>query len=279
MTQNFPISFTTLACPDWDWQTILREAQKMAYTGLEMRGIQAQMDLTACEVFSKANIQQSKRELRDHNLRIVGLGASTHLHEEEPIKRHAHLDEARRYIDLAQELEVNFVRVFPNHLPEDESRGAALERIISGLQELGSYARSGKVNILLETHGNVTDTSTLLEIMQGANLPNVGMIWDINHMYIAHQEPAAEIYQTLKAYIQHVHIKDCVREENGIQYVLLGEGIIPLQESIQTLVSGGYSGFYSLEWEKRWHPKLDAPEIALPQAIGKIRQYLEQAGL
>jgi fatty-acyl-CoA synthase len=33
----------------------------------------------------------------------------------------------------------------------------------------------------------------------------------------------------------------------------------------------GYDGYVSVEWEKRWHPELAEPEIALPQHIAWLR--------
>lgn len=35
---------------------------------------------------------------------------------------------------------------------------------------------------------------------------------------------------------------------------LIGEGVIPIKEIVKTLESDGYSGYMSLEWEKKWHP-------------------------
>jgi hypothetical protein len=37
----------------------------------------------------------------------------------------------------------------------------------------------------------------------------------------------------------------------------------------------GYdAGWLSVEWEKKWHPELAEPEIALPQHSAKLREYL-----
>ena len=41
------------------------------------------------------------------------------------------------------------------------------------------------------------------------------------------------------------------------------KGEAPIFEAIDILSKGGYSGYYSFEWEKMWHPEIAAPEIAL----------------
>ena len=33
---------------------------------------------------------------------------------------------------------------------------------------------------------------------------------------------------------------------------------------MKLLEEDGYPGYYSLEWEKRWHPELEEPEIVFP---------------
>jgi hypothetical protein len=33
---------------------------------------------------------------------------------------------------------------------------------------------------------------------------------------------------------------------------------------VRMLLDGGYTGFFSLEWEKRWHPELREPEEEFP---------------
>ena len=52
--KQLPLSFSTLGCPNWDWKTILEQAKKMGYTGIELRGIQKQMDLPTLPQFAGA---------------------------------------------------------------------------------------------------------------------------------------------------------------------------------------------------------------------------------
>jgi hypothetical protein len=40
------------------------------------------------------------------------------------------------------------------------------------------------------------------------------------------------------------------------------------------LAKGGYRGYYCLEWEKRWHPEIEEPEIAFPHYAKVMREYL-----
>ena len=51
--KNKPLlSFSTLGCPDWTFQQIASFAVQHGYKGIEVRGIQRQLDLTKCPEFS-----------------------------------------------------------------------------------------------------------------------------------------------------------------------------------------------------------------------------------
>ena len=44
--ERYPIAFSTLGCPAWSWKTILEHANSDGYTGIELRGIEGEIDLT-----------------------------------------------------------------------------------------------------------------------------------------------------------------------------------------------------------------------------------------
>jgi hypothetical protein len=35
-----------------------------------------------------------------------------------------------------------------------------------------------------------------------------------------------------------------------------------------------FPGWISVEWEKRWHPEIEAPEVALPQHLRLLESWL-----
>lgn len=270
-----PIAFTTLGCPTWDWHTILRQAERMGYAGIELRGLLGEINLTRCPEFSSsAAIRQARNALASHNLRVIGLGSSAQLHESIPDIRATYFDEVRRYVDLAYELGAPYVRVFPNRIPADQPRVEVLARIREGMRALAEYAEPSGVGILLESHGDVTDSATLVEIMGSIDAPNVGLLWDVANMSMAHGEDPAEVYERLAFCIRHVHLKDA---DSSGRYVLTGTGVIPLQAAIKALVADGYPGWFCFEWEKRWHPDLSEPAVALPHFISVMRGWLAAA--
>ena len=247
---------------------------KNKYDGIELRGIQRQLDLTKCPEFNSIeNILNTKKILDANGLKIVDLGSSCELHHTDTATQTKFLDEAKRFIDLAELLNCPNVRVFPNKLPNDNQRQAIMDLIIKGLLELGNYAKGTKVHILLESHGDAVKTIELKKMMEAAEHPNVGLVWDIVNMWSVTKEPPAQVYNELKKYILHTHIKDANIIDGTPHYTLVGKGETPIFEAIDLLVKDGYRGYYSFEWEKLWHPEIGEPEVALADYPVTMRKH------
>jgi sugar phosphate isomerase/epimerase len=260
---DLKLSFSTLGCPDWRFDDILAFASEHDYSGIEFRGVMREMDLTKVPQFGTSEISATLEKMKERNLVFTDLGSSAAMHFPEGPERIKNLDEGKRFIDLASKLGCPNVRVFPNELPKDRDRGQTLDLIIRGLQTLGEYAKGSAVRVVLESHGEVIHKKDLLYIMQSAGHDHVGLVWDVCNMWSVTRESPAEVYADLHPYIFHTHIKDLQLINGKENYVLLGKGIAPIFDAVDLLHKNHYSGYYSFEWEKMWHPEIAEPEIAL----------------
>ncbi len=266
--QKRKLAFSTIGCPDWDLPRAANYAHSHGFQGIELRGVQRELDLTKANGFQHAAARRSTRRLMaDLSLDFVGFGASTRLHIQDGSERTKQLDEAKRFIDLAAELDCPYVRVFPDKLPKEQQKQETLDRIVSGLRELGEYAGGSPVAVLLETHGDVVYTDNILHIMQAVTHPHVGLLWDVFNMWVATDETPAHAYRHLARYIRHVHLKDGKKGEKGPIHTMMGQGLAPISSAVQLLEAEGYSGYYSFEWEKLWHPELPEPEEAFADFV------------
>ena len=71
-------------------------------------------------------------------------------------------------------------------------------------------------------------------------------------------------------------MKDALLANGTPQYCLLGRGDIPVKQAIDLLRKGNYSGYYSFEWEKLWHPEILDPEEAMSDYVQVMHQFLKQ---
>jgi sugar phosphate isomerase/epimerase len=275
---RLPLGFSTLGSPVWDWIQTLDFAAAHGFAAIELRGLQQTMDLSQRPEFQPDRAAQTKRELAARGLAVPCLGASVNLHEQDAAKLGAAMAETRRFIDIASAIGAPYVRVFGNEYVKGMPREEVHAYIARGLRELGEYARPRGVTVLLESHGEFVTSPALVDLMQRADSPAVGILWDAHHTFVA-GEPTETSVAQLGRWIRHTHLKDSVPAGNGRKYVLTGRGEVPVKQQIAALARTGYEGFYSLEWEKRWHPELDEPEVAFADFAKVASGYLRDAGV
>ena len=275
VAQDLPIGFSTLGCPGWEWTKILNFAKENGFTSIELRGLQGNMDLPSRPEFAPGRIAQSKKEVALHGLKISSVSSSAEMHEPDPQKHEQQLADARRFIDLASALGAPYVRVFGNKVEGD--RDAVIKRVSQSLRSLGEYAGPKGVTVIIESHGDFTNSSLLRAVLEGANSQHVALLWDANHTYVDGKEDPAFTVSQLGKYIRHTHLKDSVGHGEDVHYVLTGRGEVPVKKQVQELVNIRYRGAYSFEWEKVWHPDLQEPEIAFPDYARVMRDYLMKA--
>ena len=276
---RYPLAFSTLGCPAWSWKSILENAARYGYVALELRGIAGEMDLPKVPEFAGTRLAEAKRDLAALGLTVSDLGASARMHEKDPVVRAAQFDEGRRFIDLAQAMGVKYVRMFGDKFPEGEPRADVMKRVIDGFREMAAYAKPAGVTVLIESHGDFTRSADLENILTSVASPQFALLWDAHHTFAAGKEQPAETYAKLGRWIRHTHLKDSRPEGADRRYVLLGTGDVPVTEQVKVLVKAGYKGYYCLEWEKKWHPEIEEPEVAFPQYAKTMQEYLTEAGV
>lgn len=263
---------STLGCPDWTLAEILTHVKSFGYDGVELRGLGPDLDLTQSPAFaSPTAIAESRRAFVAAGLEICSVDTSASFTDRGNAPRAQ--EEARRGVDLAAALGAPLVRVFGGGVPQGATRADALGSLVENLHALGEYAATaGEVTIVLETHDAFSTGAQVAEALAQVDHPRIGALWDLHHPYRQGEAPETT-WKALVPSLRHTHVKDS-HPAHG--YCLLGEGDIPIFEMLRLLKQGGYDGWLSLEWEKRWHPNLAAPSVAFPQYAAKLREYLAQ---
>jgi sugar phosphate isomerase/epimerase len=277
--RRLPIAFSTLGCPLWGWKAILEAADRLGYAGLELRGIAGEMDLPKVPELQGSRLAGTKRDLAALGIVVTDLGASARMHEKEKAAREKQLDEGRRFIDLAQAMGVPYVRMFGDKLPPEEPREGVMKRIVEGFQQMAGYARAAGVSVLIESHGDFTRSADLDEILTRVGSDAFALLWDAHHTFVAGKEAPAHTWKSLGRHVRHTHLKDSKPEGGERRYVLVGSGEVPVRDQVRVLAQAGYRGFYCFEWEKKWHPEIEEPEVAFPHYAKTVGGYLAEAGV
>ena len=129
------------------------------------------------------------------------------------------------------------------------------------------------VTVALETHDGFSSAALVGELLRRVDNPSFAALWDVHHPYRVGESPN-DVVRALGTRIHLVHIKDARRRGDGWELVPLGEGDVPVRESLAALAAAGYDGWLTVEWEKRWHPELAEPEVALPRELETLTRML-----
>lgn len=266
------IAYTTLSCPNWSWETILDETKRLNYDGIEIRGMEGEMFLPKATPFLPENLEKTLEQLQEKQIKIIGLNTSCQFHDLDKFDHF--IAEGTAHIDLAQKLGVPYIRIFGNIVPDPARREETIAQIARGVQTLCDYGAPRNVRILLETHGDFSDLDNMMPVLERVDRANLAVLWDMEHTYKRYGHAVEPFIEKIAPYIEHVHVKDTKKVNGKFQLCFIGEGEVPIKQNIEWLKKVGYTGYLSLEWEKKWHPELEEPEVVLPAFMQYIRAFI-----
>ena len=270
------IAFSTLACPAWDVNRVIDVAAKLGFDGIELRFIEFDDRLWERPEFRGDGLKQTIRQLHDAGLRVCCVDTSCFFHHREARLRRESLDMGSAMIELAGELGAPAIRVFGDRVQAGANRDETIRWVAEGVRALVECGRGCGVETWLETHGDFARACDTKAILEAAGLDNAGAIWDPLNAFSEFGEDPASGLAALGSSLRHVHIKDARRTAEGPwEPVLMGAGDFPARTLVGLLRDGGYERFVSFEWEKRWHPAIPEPEVALPHFMEWMRAALE----
>ena len=182
----------------------------------------------------------------------------------------------RAMIELAGELGAPAIRVFGDRVQPGANRDETIRWVVEGVHTLAEHGRERGVETWLETHGDFARAGDTRAILDAAASGNTGAIWDPLNSFSEFGEDPTPGMAALGPTLRHVHIKDARRTTDGPwEPVLMGTGDFPAVALVTLLRDRAYRRFVSFEWEKRWHPAIPEPEVALPCFMQWMRAALE----
>lgn len=235
------LSFTTFACPNWSLREIIRIAAKNRYQGIELRidaghahGVEAWSSIAERKWF--------REQVEKADLSIACIATSLQFVIDGIV------EQAVERIKLASEVGAPGIRVFFGELPEGmESMDEAMERVVRQLREVSEAARMYETEIWLETHDTITRGAEAAAVVRAVDRPNVAVCYNNLHP-IRRGEPLDVTIAHLAPMIRHVHFHDGLNIPDKVIITPMGEGEMPMDDSLLALINSGYTGFLGGEW-------------------------------
>jgi sugar phosphate isomerase/epimerase len=190
------------------------------------------------------------------------LGGKLNLNSLDSTEREQALSTLEPYLEQAAELGARSFAVLSGRDPGPAERAEATKLLIDSLRRLGERARTYKLNVVLETFDREVDKKALIGPSDEAaaiaatlrhDFADFGLLYDQAHGLLLNEEPL-EALTTLKDFLLHVHVGNCVKVPGRTGYGDLhprfgypgGENdVAQLAGFIEALFRMGYLGEHS----------------------------------
>ena len=235
------LCFTTFACPNWSLREIIRMAAKHRYQGIELR-IDAG-HAHGVEVWSSVVERKKFREhIEKADLSVACIATSLQFLVE------GIGEQALDRIKLASEVGAPGIRVFFGELPEGMmSMDEAMDRVVRQLRDVCEAARMYETEIWLETHDTISRGADAAAVVRAVDRPSIGVCYNNLHP-IRRGEPLDATIAHLAPMIRHVHLHDGLSIPDKVIITPVGNGEMPMDDTMLALINSGYTGFLSGEW-------------------------------
>jgi sugar phosphate isomerase/epimerase len=181
------------------------------------------------------------------------------------------IENAKRALDLAKDLECNVVTTHIGVVPSDKNH-ERYKIMQEACAELARYADSVDAHFAIETG---PETSAVLkEFLDSLGSKGVAVNLDpANLVMVTGDDPVQAVYN-LKDYIVHTHAKDGIPVgHNGYLEVPLGQGGVHFDTYIPALHYAGFDGFLTIERECG-----ETPEKDIGMAVDFLRAITTRYG-
>lgn len=273
------LAFSTVACPTWTLDRAIDLARRLGYVGVDLRSLGPADPTLACDPCHTdgAKIREWGEEAG------VGIaGVSTSVRFDAPVwppvigrvcgDFDAPVRACRGMVGVARGVGADYVRVFGFELRPGEDRERGSRRVVERVSLAATTARHTGVRLAVEGGGSFATARRLIELVDRVSDPLVGVGYAIGPAAAAGDDPARAILE-LGDRLAFVKITD-LRDGRPVP---IGEGDLPIEETIAALARARFGGWVVVEWPRLWMPELADPEGVLARAAERLYAWSSSA--
>ncbi|WP_151994047.1 sugar phosphate isomerase/epimerase family protein [Buttiauxella massiliensis] len=158
-----------------------------------------------------------------------------------------HLALFRHTLEIAQILEVPYIRMFSFWMPKDADPQHHWPEVLRRWQQLVAAADGYHVTLLHENEKDIFgDTAgRCLQLLEALDTPKVKAVFDPANFVQCGVTPFPNAFEALQKHIAYIHIKDALFTTGDVMPAGQGDGRIG--DMLEELAASGYHGFLSLE--------------------------------
>ena len=214
----------------------------------------------------------TRRKLFERKLTLACIDTICDISDEK--NTDATMDEVKACLEIAGNLQIPYIRV---RAEAEKKTDENFDFITKMLEEIVPLAEDKNVVVLIETKGMFSDTAVLRDILENFASDSLAALWNVGAAYQTAGEKPDTVIKNLGAYVKHVQLSDCRKENDEVVYCLIGEGELPIKDVMLALRSVNYDGFISLVWDPEWLIELDDMEIIFSHFVNFMKQFTDTA--
>lgn len=269
------LSYTTMACPDWDGQTAIKKAREYGFQGVDLRISDHLGELRIAS--TDAEMRELKKIFSDEGIMPSSLLAYNEQAKADPSSWGKFKESVLKNLEVGTKLGTNLVRIFVSNPDSAGDHKAFIGRCAEVLAD-ALQADASPTSLVIQNHSGGVGIHDVLDIMSLVKSPRLHMVLCPANAACM-KERLDDVLPIVKGNLPQLYVADL---KHGAQYkdghttVLPGEGDIDFGGIYAGLGGEKFSGWISFKWEKIWCPELPGPEIALPHFIQYIKQLTHE---
>jgi len=269
------LAFSTLACPEWDAETVVQQAAAGGWDAIEWRG---GPEGTVRPDWTADRRGSLRRALAAAGLGSVAVTTYSNLISSDPGVVRASVADAAAHAELARDLGAPAIRLFLGERDDDAPAETLSGRAVDAIAELLESVRPIDVTLAIEPHDDHVRSETIRPILDALPDRALGVVWDIGNAWSVGEDPAVGI-AAYTGRITWVQVKDGTGLGATWRLCDLGAGDVPLDRALTSLAEANAAADLalppiSLEWERAWDPDLAPASLALPRAHAWLVEHL-----
>ena len=236
---------TYRTCQNWTVDQIINVCLQTGHTGIEFlmdfkqaHGVEADA--------SPDHVTAVARQVRDAGLEVAFVTSCATFDQDDPAALAQSVDKVKRVIDHAERMGCRHVRVLGDRVPDDPAaRERRVDQVARSIATVADYAQGAGISVSMEMHGHFIDPELAKAVMERANRPNVGLVfncvWRVGSptgwSLPAGAPSIKPLYDLTRRWYTSVHTHAFERPEETLYY----------RELFQLLKADGFQGYISNE--------------------------------
>ncbi|MFG0306391.1 MAG: sugar phosphate isomerase/epimerase family protein [Phycisphaerales bacterium JB040] len=279
------VALSSVAYPELTLGRFIDEAARIGYHAVELRTFGTDSNGLASDAARAGGVgalsgdplltsaSKLRRLALDAGLEVLSLASSIAF--DEPIfppvigRLRPDLEESvartKALVEHGAKARVRFVRVFGHEVQPGEPMNRALRRILERLDLAARTTRHTGVRLLMESGGSFSTAAPLRRLVSEASTPNVVAAYNVAGAWLSGENPVEGVSE-LWDHLEVVKLSDVRNEEPRA----LGEGDVPVAETVRALAARGFNGALVYELPRLWTHRDVEPAPLVETALERI---------